>query len=55
MVDKEKIVFCGEYLEKDVFVFEELHGDIFDVAAESLEQREGEDDIFHVDFLWGDF
>lgn len=55
VINKELIIFGSEYLEKDMFIFEELHGDIFDVAAEGLEQGEREDDIFHVNFFWGDF
>jgi hypothetical protein len=55
VINKKPIIFGSEYFEKDMFIFEELHGDIFDIAAEGLEQGEREDDIFHVDFLWCDF
>ena len=54
MIDKETIIFCGEYLKEDVFVFEKLHGDVFDIASKRLEEGYWEDDIFHVDFFGSD-
>lgn len=55
VLNKKPVIFGSEYLEKDMLIFEELHGDIFDIAAEGLEQGEREDDIFHVDFFGCDF
>ncbi len=55
MIHKETIIFGSEYLEKDVFVFEKLHGDVFDIATQGLKQGKREDDIFHVDFFGSDF
>lgn len=46
---KAFVVFGCENFKKDVFVFQEIHRNIFQIAAKSLQERNGEKNVSHSD------